>query len=477
MSLHATQELAKAHPNPVANLLKTWLRPRATDRDEAFRERVIRSTLVILILLALLSFAATIFVFRAQWALVSFPTLHVVALIGCFATAAAVSSGRLVTAGWFLSLTVLLGASGVILLAKQSGSAAGILNGVASFMFVPLVTTLVLPRNMIIPISLLSGFMYSLSQFAVQVGPADTLALRPDEQIVSVLLLLLIEGALLRQLRVEFDDRLEAMRESIRQTELARQQAEAERQRAEEADKAKSQFLANMSHELRTPLNAIIGYSEAMLGGMAGAFSPQQSKLLEHVQHNSRRLLALINDILDLSKIESGSLELYMAPMSPRKVIQDTVESLRSLALEKHIDLEITFADDIPEVILGDANKIQQILVNLVSNAIKFTEKGGVTVTVSAVEKGYWQFTVRDTGVGMPSGAANYIFDPFRQVDGSTTRKYKGTGLGLSISKRLVEKMDGSIEVVSQLGQGSTFTITLPRAFVPETNSEEEQVN
>jgi two-component system sensor kinase len=266
------------------------------------------------------------------------------------------------------------------------------------------------------------------------------------------------------------------MHESIQQTEEARQQAEKSRQRAEEADKAKSQFLANMSHELRTPLNAIIGYDEAMLGGMVGEFTAHQNKLLGHIQHNSRRLLGLINDILDLSKVESGSLQVFLAPMSPQKVIQETVESLRSLADEKNISLKVQFSDAVPEVVLGDAKKLQQVLVNIVSNAIKFTDEGGVTIDVDSADASHWQFRIQDTGIGMPANAAAYIFEPFQQVDGTDKRKYKGTGLGLAITKRLVERLGGSITMVSELGKGSTFSITLPRAHVPAENVKLESI-
>jgi signal transduction histidine kinase len=221
-----------------------------------------------------------------------------------------------------------------------------------------------------------------------------------------------------------------------------------------------------MSHELRTPLNAIIGYSEAMLGGMAGEFTKQQNTLLGHVQHNSRRLLGLINDVLDLSKIESGSVELRIAPMSPHRLIHETVDSLRSLAQDKDIYLRVEIDDKLAEFIQADSDKIQQILVNLISNAVKFTDEGGVTVRVSAPDDHSWQLRVEDTGIGMPPDAADYIFDPFQQVDGSSTRKYRGTGLGLAIVKRLIEQMGGSIEVETELGQGSAFNIILPTVII-----------
>jgi signal transduction histidine kinase len=251
--------------------------------------------------------------------------------------------------------------------------------------------------------------------------------------------------------------------------------AEVERKRAEESDKAKSQFLANMSHELRTPLNAIIGYDEAMLGGLAGDFSTQQTKLLGHIQFNSRRLLGLINDILDLSKIESGSLQVFLAPMSPRKVVRESIESLRSLADQKNIYLNVNISDDVPEIVLGDASKMQQILINLLSNAIKFTEEGGVTVDVSSADQTHWQLKVADTGIGMPPDASSTIFEPFHQLDSTDKRKYKGTGLGLSITKRLVERLGGRVEVNTELGKGSTFVVRLPRTYIPGETSEVER--
>lgn len=467
MNVNPENEAARRPLHRIGQLTHWWLHPRSTNRDEAFRERVIRSTLAIITTLVLLSFLAVIFVFRSPWDLISFPTVHVMGLAFCVASAVAVARGSLLASGWLLILLALAGSSGVLLLSRQQGSVPGLINAVPLFMFVPLLATLVLPRYLVIPVSLLSALTYGLSQFGFVLLSDPLAEFVPHEQISSAVLLLFFEGALLRQLRVEFDDRLEAMRDSMRQVEQAKQQAEADRQRAEQADRAKSQFLANMSHELRTPLNAIIGYDEAMLGGMVGEFTPQQHKLLGHIQHNSRRLLNLINDILDLSKIESGSLEVYLSPISPRKIFEQTIESLRSLAAGKHIGLTIEIADDVPEVILCDAKKLEQILVNLLSNALKFTSEGGVRVVVENRDQEAWLFRVTDTGIGIPEDSILTIFEPFRQVDGTVTRKYQGTGLGLAITKRLVEHLGGTIHVQSQLNKGSTFTVTLPRVNIP----------
>ena len=446
-----------------------WMQPRSTDRDKAFRERVIRATSGLVLFFGILSFGSTILVFNSRWAVISFPTLHIVAILGCVMAFYAVSRGYLLPSGWMLVLTLILGLGGVVLLSRQEQSPAGIVTGIAAFMFIPIVAALVLPRNMIIPAALISVVVYGLSQFGIRVDSAEIIDLDAQQLISAALPLLLIEGTLLRQFRVEFDSRLLDMQESMRQTEEAKQQteiawqqAEADRQRAEEADQAKSQFLANMSHELRTPLNAIIGYSEAMLGGMAGEFTTQQTTLLGHVQHNSRRLLGLINDVLDLSKIEAGSMELHITPVAPQHLINETVDGLRSLAQDRGIYLNIEFDAMIPEFIQTDPDKIQQILVNLISNAVKFTDEGGVSIIAHAAGDLSWKLVVQDSGIGIPPDALEFIFDPFQQVDGSSTRKYRGTGLGLAIVKRLVEQMGGSITLDSELKKGSTFTIVLP---------------
>ncbi|MCC6617318.1 MAG: hypothetical protein IT320_27845 [Anaerolineae bacterium] len=452
----------------IQTRLRQLLEPRASDRDEAFRERIIRSSTVILIVLGTASFFSTIFIYKSEWGLISFPSVHLVALALCLGSFLCVENGKRMCAGWLLALAPLMGASGIVMLSRDIGIASGVFLGFATFALAPLIATLVLPRSSIYPVSVVAAILYGVSQFIVEIGDLQLIGVEPWSMFISVLMLLLVEGTLLRQLRVEFDSRLVAMSESLRQTEQAKEQAEAARVRAEQADKAKSQFLANMSHELRTPLNAIIGYDEAMIAGMAGNFTPKQIDLLKQIQRNSRRLLGLINDVLDLAKVESGTLQAVLEPMEPHVVINEIVDSVRALADERGIQILLDISEDMPEFIISDSRKLEQILVNLLSNAIKFTEAGHVAVAAELDGDEYWTLKVSDTGIGMAQDVLTYVFEPFRQVDGTNTRKYKGTGLGLAITKRLVECLEGTITVDSELGKGSVFTVRLPTMPIPQ---------
>jgi signal transduction histidine kinase len=241
----------------------------------------------------------------------------------------------------------------------------------------------------------------------------------------------------------------------------------AARDSALESARAKSSFLATMSHELRTPLNAILGFTGILMSGMVkgGAqLAPTQQELLQRIDTNGRRLRDVINDILDLAKIEAGRITVTVTEARPRQFLDETVSAMRSLALNKGIALELHFAASAPEVVLTDMRKVSQMLTNLLGNAIKFTQKGGVYVEVrGGATPADWQIEVRDTGIGIPKDSIGRIFETFRQVDESDRREYEGTGLGLAIVRSLAEAMQGSVAVVSEVNHGSTFTITLPK--------------
>ena len=228
----------------------------------------------------------------------------------------------------------------------------------------------------------------------------------------------------------------------------------------EVASQHKSQFLANMSHELRTPLNAILGYTELMADGIYGQLPEKTMGVLKRLESNGRHLLGLINDVLDLSKIEAGQLVLDLSDYSLEDIAQTVRSTLEPLAADKKLAFKVEVAPKLPAG-HGDGRRLTQVLINLVGNAIKFTDAGEVAIK-AAIENGSFQVAVHDTGPGIAPTDQAKLFQEFQQADNSITRKKGGTGLGLAISKRIIEMHGGRIWIDSAVGQGSTFTFTLP---------------
>ena len=233
--------------------------------------------------------------------------------------------------------------------------------------------------------------------------------------------------------------------------------------RANAANRAKSEFLANMSHEIRTPMTAILGFSDLL----ASPNVPYQERreFLAGIQRNGKALLELIGDILDLSRIEANRLTLDRMDCPLQQIIDDLLSVVQVRAEQKGLILEADYAFPLPETIHTDPVRLRQVLTNLIGNAVKFTEHGAIRITVHCTRErdgsGHMQFAISDTGIGIPADKIGELFDPFTQVDASASRSYGGTGLGLAISKRLAKALGGDVEVTSQLGKGSTFTLTI----------------
>jgi PAS domain S-box-containing protein len=232
--------------------------------------------------------------------------------------------------------------------------------------------------------------------------------------------------------------------------------------REAEIERMKNTFVAMVSHELRTPLNAVLAYSEMIQGGVYGPVNAEQEKAAGRIFTNTQRLIGLVSDLLDEARLEAGKMKIDVAEFSIIEVIDSMRGVMEKPAKDKGLALNIIVSGTTPKKIWGDSNRYQQIIINLVNNAVKFTKSGKVLVKVTGVDENQWQLEVSDTGPGIPEDALPHIFDTFRQVDGLATRQHGGAGLGLSIVKRLVDIMGGAINVTSVVGVGTTFTLLFP---------------
>jgi signal transduction histidine kinase/PAS domain-containing protein len=264
----------------------------------------------------------------------------------------------------------------------------------------------------------------------------------------------------LKQASGELERKVQAATADIaQQNELLRRQAIE----LEQASTLKSQFLANMSHEFRTPLNAMLGYTSMLLQGVAGALTPSVKRQLSRIESNGRHLLTIINEILDISRIEAGRMPLQVSTFAIPELVAEVRAELEPIILRSNLVVRVDLAKDLPPI-SSDRQKVKQILLNLLGNALKFTHDGVVTISARRLPDRAVRLSVTDTGIGIAPTDQERIFEDFRQLDNSPTRAYGGTGLGLSICRRLAQMLDGRITVQSQLGRGSVFTLTVPQA-------------
>jgi signal transduction histidine kinase len=453
-------------------IINQWIEVSAIDPDDARRRKLLNILLVGTLCIAIVGLLVAIVFTAIQGTDPGVNSLYVATIstsVGILITYLINRywSGQLAASLFLLLLTIAL---------TISDTPIQLVEGRSTFLFtVPIIMASVILRPWAsFAMAALSSIVvtlltFSMPEYIPHIPPAPTLLGFFAVALVSWLAARTLEGALqdLRAINRELDHRVEQRTRELQEANL---QLEEANEHLRELDRLKSHFVSMVSHELRTPLTSVQGYAEMLKAGIYGSLSEKQTQALERILINTRQLIAIVNDLLDQARIEAGQLSLHPAPLSPRKLANDVQATMQPLAEEQGLELTTSYADDVPKTLLGDQQRLQQILVNLINNAIKFTPEGEVNIHIYCPDAEHWALQISDTGRGIPEDAVDYIFEPFRQVDGSVTRSHKGIGLGLSIVKQLVDLMEGSITVESQVGEGSTFRIELP-VIIPQKES------
>ncbi len=263
------------------------------------------------------------------------------------------------------------------------------------------------------------------------------------------------------QLEARVDERTRQLTDEIQQKERVQADLVRAKERAEAANTAKSEFLANMSHEIRTPLNGVLGFADLLLKGADSGNEEVRQDYLQTIKSSGEHLLCLLNDILDISKIEAGQFTVERISCSPHEIISHVISLMRAQAQRKGLDLSFRWTSEVPEVITTDPARLRQLLTNLVGNAVKFTEQGCVSIKARVERRGRLVVDVSDTGVGIAQDKLEEVFNPFQQADNSVTRRFGGTGLGLAICRHLATALGGTLTVDSEPAKGSTFSLDI----------------
>lgn len=449
-------------------LIKGWFTPRAEERDLAFRERTIR---VMVLLVAALLLAAIAAVLVSPTNTPANAIIWGILLIVPAAAAIAVNRGKITLAGMILTSLFVLA---IVITATRNGFWGQTVLFVV-MIAIPLAAVL-LPRRLalgyIILMSLLHVIMviYQTSQGINPTTLTTNTAASPPASIILITTGFVVVTALGGYLLHEFDSRLsdllalvanleQRVADRTKELEVAKNQAEVAQAAAEEANEVKSRFLANMSHELRTPLNAILNFTAFVADGVMGPVNAEQADILNQAISSGKHLLSLINDVLDITKIESGMMDLFVQDVDINAALATTISVAKGLVKDKSLDLITDVQEDLP-VTYGDRRRMRQVFLNLISNAIKFTNKGHVSIKAHRHDAGI-QVVVEDTGIGIAEEDHHLVFESFRQVQKHDIEAV-GTGLGLPISKHFVEVHGGKMWFESAAGKGTTFYVYLP---------------